>query len=95
MVEKFGQNPATVPILLEFLTVFPEEISTNSRIPLTVSAYSQHPEALLIDILLGRRICGRHQEAVNEQCVADNRTAVHVHDCFWYVTLFSVAYTKV
>lgn len=37
MIDKFGQNPATVPTLLEFLTVLPEEITSNTKIPVTVS----------------------------------------------------------
>lgn len=36
MIEQFGQNPATVPALLQFLTVLPEELNTNTRIPVTV-----------------------------------------------------------
>ena len=37
MIDKLGQNPTTVSILLEFLTVLPEEIDSNSRIPVSVS----------------------------------------------------------
>lgn len=36
MIESFGRNPATVPALLQFLTVLPEELNTNTRIPITV-----------------------------------------------------------
>lgn len=36
MIETFGGNPATVPTLLQFLSVLPEEIVTNARIPVTV-----------------------------------------------------------
>ncbi|KAA1115189.1 Nuclear import receptor [Puccinia graminis f. sp. tritici] len=32
LIEKFGKNPQTVPILLEFLTVFPQEIVGNQKI---------------------------------------------------------------
>lgn len=35
MIEHFGQNPETVPLLLEFLTVLPEELN-NYKIPITV-----------------------------------------------------------
>ena len=45
MVETFGKIPTTVPVMLEFLTVFPEEISTNSRIPLTVSTCRKYFES--------------------------------------------------
>jgi transportin-3 len=38
MIDLFGRNPATVPILLQFLTVLPEELNGNPRIPVTVSS---------------------------------------------------------
>jgi transportin-3 len=37
MIDKFGRNPTTVPVLLQFLTLFPEELASNSKIPVTVS----------------------------------------------------------
>jgi transportin-3 len=37
LIDKFGRNPTTVPVLLQFLTVFPEELASNSKIPVTVS----------------------------------------------------------
>jgi transportin-3 len=36
MIEAYGRNPGTVPALLQFLTVFPEELTMNTRIPMTV-----------------------------------------------------------
>lgn len=36
MIDTFGRNPATVPVLLQFLTLLPEELNTNTRIPITV-----------------------------------------------------------
>jgi len=39
MIETFGRNPASVPALLQFLTLLPEEINGNFRIPITVSLY--------------------------------------------------------
>ena len=36
MADVFGANPATVPALLQFLTVLPEELMTNTRITVTV-----------------------------------------------------------
>lgn len=36
MIDLFGRNPATVPTLLEFLTVLPEEVNSNTRIPVSV-----------------------------------------------------------
>lgn len=37
MIQAFGSNPATVPVLLQFLTILPEELNTNTRIPVIVS----------------------------------------------------------
>ncbi|KIK28382.1 hypothetical protein PISMIDRAFT_580037 [Pisolithus microcarpus 441] len=36
MIETFGTNPATVPVLLQFLKVLPEEMTSNTRIPVTI-----------------------------------------------------------
>lgn len=36
MIESFGRNPATVPTLLQFLTLLPEELTSNTKIPITV-----------------------------------------------------------
>ena len=41
MIDSFGRIPAMVPTLLQFLTVLPEEISSNTRIPVTVSVSSR------------------------------------------------------
>lgn len=38
MIDTFGRNPATVPALLQFLTILPEELTTNTKIPITVSS---------------------------------------------------------
>ncbi|KAG7099161.1 hypothetical protein E1B28_001032 [Marasmius oreades] len=35
MITTFGTNPETVPVLLQFLTLLPEELHTNSKIPIT------------------------------------------------------------
>ena len=37
LVDSFGRNPATVPALLQFLTILPEELTSNTKIPVTVS----------------------------------------------------------
>ena len=39
IVDKFGQNPVAIPLLLEFLTVLPEEITSNTRIPISVRIF--------------------------------------------------------
>lgn len=37
MIETFGNDPEKVGVLLEFLTVLPEEVNMNHRIPIEVS----------------------------------------------------------
>lgn len=49
MIEKFGQSPLTVGVLLEFLTVLPEEVSTNHRIPVDNTAYHERVPQLLTE----------------------------------------------
>jgi len=39
LIEKFGPNPTTVPTLLEFLTLLPEEVNGNVKIPISVSQF--------------------------------------------------------
>jgi len=36
MIENFGRDPSKVGVLLELLTVLPEEVNTNHRIPIEV-----------------------------------------------------------
>lgn len=47
MIERFGQNPVTVPLLLQFLTILPEELYSNSRIPITDAEFSERASRLL------------------------------------------------
>ena len=47
MVERFGGTPATVGTLLEFLTVLPEEVTNNHRIPLDNATYHERVPQLL------------------------------------------------
>ncbi|PPQ92687.1 hypothetical protein CVT25_013994 [Psilocybe cyanescens] len=47
VIDSFGRNPATVPILLEFLTLLPEEVSGNTRIPITDNEYRERSAQLL------------------------------------------------
>lgn len=42
MIEGLGRNPTTVPVLLEFLTVLPEELNGNAKIPVNVSIQRLH-----------------------------------------------------
>ncbi|CAE6462311.1 unnamed protein product [Rhizoctonia solani] len=41
LIGSLGQQPETVPALLEFLTIVAEEVTTNSRIPISVSTRSR------------------------------------------------------
>ncbi|KAJ7225605.1 armadillo-type protein, partial [Mycena pura] len=47
MIDSFGRNPATVPALLLFLTVLPEELNHNHRIPITDDEYAERAANLL------------------------------------------------
>ncbi|KAJ6575016.1 armadillo-type protein [Mycena capillaripes] len=47
MIDSFGRNPVTVPTLLEFLTVLPEELNNNHKIPITDDEYSEREAYLL------------------------------------------------
>ncbi|EMD41983.1 hypothetical protein CERSUDRAFT_110525 [Gelatoporia subvermispora B] len=47
MIESFGRNPATVPSLLQFLTVLPEELISNTKIPITDDEYRDRSAKLL------------------------------------------------
>lgn len=47
MIERFGSSPETVPVLLEFLTVLPEEVITNHRIPIDNDFYNARCHFLL------------------------------------------------
>ncbi|KAE8269860.1 hypothetical protein A4X09_0g2469 [Tilletia walkeri] len=47
LVERFGSNPAMVPALLELLTVLPEEIVTNHRIPVDELTYHHRVSEIL------------------------------------------------
>ena len=51
MIETFGANPAMVPALLQFLTVLPEEVTTNTKIPLTVRQTVPVLQLLSVDVL--------------------------------------------
>lgn len=47
MIERFGASAETVPVLLEFLTVLPEEVITNHRIPVDNDFYNTRCHFLL------------------------------------------------
>ncbi|QRW00383.1 mRNA transport regulator [Ceratobasidium sp. AG-Ba] len=47
LVTSLGQRPNTVPALLEFLTVIAEEVTTNSRIPISNDEFRTRAEKLL------------------------------------------------
>ncbi|KAG8932286.1 Nuclear import receptor [Tulasnella sp. 418] len=47
VITALGQDPTTVPALLQFLTVLPEEVSSNTRIPMSHEDY-RYQEARLL-----------------------------------------------
>ncbi|KAI0320348.1 ARM repeat-containing protein [Amylostereum chailletii] len=47
MIETFGNNAVTVPVLLEFLIVLPEELNSNIKIPITDQDYRERSAQLL------------------------------------------------
>ncbi|KDR84886.1 hypothetical protein GALMADRAFT_53692 [Galerina marginata CBS 339.88] len=47
LIDSFGRNPATVGTLLEFLTLLPEEVSGNTRIPISDNEYRLRSTQLL------------------------------------------------
>ena len=47
MIERFGGAPGTVGALLEFLSVLPDEVSTNHRIPIDNATYHERVQQLL------------------------------------------------
>ncbi|KAF8647942.1 hypothetical protein AX16_006474 [Volvariella volvacea WC 439] len=49
LISAFGRNPATVPVLLQFLTILPEEVTTNTKIPITDDEYNARSITLLSD----------------------------------------------
>ncbi|TDL28505.1 ARM repeat-containing protein [Rickenella mellea] len=49
MIDTFGRNPLTVPNLLEFLTLLPEEINGNTKIPVSNNEYKERAAHLLTE----------------------------------------------
>lgn len=47
MTARFGSDPASVGVLLEFLTVLPEEVTTNPRIPVENEHFNARIKTLL------------------------------------------------
>lgn len=47
MIARFGSRPDTVNVLLEFLSLLPEEVATNHRIPVSNAAYHERVPQLL------------------------------------------------
>lgn len=63
MIDSFGRNPTAVPALLQFLTILPEELCTNTKIPVTVSVYWGMKALAQADGLPGRRVQGAGRPA--------------------------------
>ncbi|KAH9982567.1 ARM repeat-containing protein [Lactifluus volemus] len=47
LIESYGKNPSMVPVLLQFLTVLPEELYSNTKIPVTDQEYAERSAQLL------------------------------------------------
>ncbi|KAG6898068.1 hypothetical protein C0992_006546 [Termitomyces sp. T32_za158] len=47
MIEVFGADPQTAPLLIQFLTLLPEELNSNTRIPVTDDEYKERAARLL------------------------------------------------
>lgn len=48
LIDSYGQNPSMVPALLQFLTVLPEELCSNTKIPVTVQFRRNLPNLSLL-----------------------------------------------
>jgi transportin-3 len=89
LIDKFGRNPTTVPVLLQFLTVFPEELASNSKIPVTVSlviGLRAGPDRFH---LAGRRIQAAMLDPSFRQLQETSRAVVDVQSGLWWVVLYS------
>lgn len=47
LTERYGSDPSSVGLLLEFLTVLPEEVTSNHRIPVDNEHYNVRVKSLL------------------------------------------------
>ncbi|KAI0053348.1 ARM repeat-containing protein [Auriscalpium vulgare] len=47
LIESYGQDASMVPVLLQFLTLLPEELTGNTKIPVTDQDYKERAELLL------------------------------------------------
>ncbi|KAG7450617.1 ARM repeat-containing protein [Guyanagaster necrorhizus] len=47
MIDMFGRDPSSVPVLLQFLTLLPEELSSSTRYPVSNEDLRQRSNALL------------------------------------------------
>jgi hypothetical protein len=50
LIDSYGQNPSMVPVLLQFLTVLPEELYSNTKIPVTVGSNVILPSPLAVEV---------------------------------------------
>lgn len=77
IVETFGKNPTTVPVLLQFLTLLPEELSSATRYPLTVRI-TTHFALFYSSTIQGRRSCYEIIFSAYGQLSANRRTSCDV-----------------
>ncbi|WAR55167.1 hypothetical protein PtB15_4B787 [Puccinia triticina] len=68
LIEKFGKDPKTVPVLLEFLTVFPQEIVGNSKIKI-LNQWSTPEIAQLVPSTLAMYLGAQEDDSLFESAV--------------------------
>ncbi|EJF66951.1 ARM repeat-containing protein [Dichomitus squalens LYAD-421 SS1] len=47
MIQSFGKNPTYIPAMLQFLIILPEEVTSNTKIPITDDEYKERAAKLL------------------------------------------------
>jgi hypothetical protein len=87
LIDSYGQNPSMVPVLLQFLTVLPEELYSNTKIPVTVGSDVILPNPSLLKLILppspGPGIWGKERAAVELVFKAGSRGAFFVFAGPW------------
>lgn len=87
LIDSYGQNPSMVPVLLQFLTVLPEELYSNTKIPVTVGPGVNFPNPSLLRLILspslGPGLCRKEPAAVEFVFKAGPRGAFYVFAGPW------------
>lgn len=86
LIDSFGRNPATVPTLLEFLTLLPEEVSGNTRIPISVCRivlYGFTVDGSFDCGFVGQRVSGEIRSVAYTKCAEGVGIVVDVYSSEW------------